>query len=193
MCVVELAQIASDPNVDEGRVRPLRRLDPALPRLTTGQRLDKDLACLGHDLLGAPDDLLDARLAHNASAHQVAGDLRNRVARSPLRLLRLGTVSERAPRIWAVLVKVPVGICLDHGWSLASTHVCKRLLHSEVDCQWVHPVNLPARDGEPEATRGQPRFPGRLGDVGRDGVAVVLDEEADRQVPGGGEVERLQR
>ena len=37
---------------------------------------------------------------------------------------------------------------------------------------------------KPEPARGEPRLAGRLLDGGRDGVPVVLDEEADREVPG---------
>ncbi len=44
-----------------------------------------------------------------------------------------------------------------------------------------------------EAAGGEPGLLGRRPDGGRDGVQVVLHEEADRQLPGGGQVEGLQR
>ena len=46
---------------------------------------------------------------------------------------------------------------------------------------------------KPGPAGGQPRLAGGLEDAGGHGVLVVLDEEADRQLPGGRQVERLQR
>ncbi len=45
---------------------------------------------------------------------------------------------------------------------------------------------------KPAPRRREAGLAGGLGDVGGDGVLVVLDEEAHRQLPGGGEVEGLQ-
>ena len=66
------------------------------------------------------------------------------------------------------------------------------LLHREVDGEWVHPIHLPGRNREAEATGAQPGFGRGLGDVGRDGIAVVLDEEHEGQLPRGRQVHCLQ-
>ena len=190
--VVELAQVAADPDVDEGRVGPLRRPDPPLSRLAAGQRFQQYVARLGHRPLRARPCLLDAGLADDPPAHEVPGDLRDGVTLAPLLLLVLGAVAEGAAGERAVLVEVAVGVGLDHRRATAGAHVRDRLLHGEVDGQRIHPVDLPARDAEAESPSGQPRLRGCLGDLGGDGVLVVLDEEADGQAPGCGEVERLE-
>ena len=68
-----------------------------------------------------------------------------------------------------------------------------RLDGGEVDREWVHAVDLPARQTEAGAAPRESGVTCHLVDVRRDGVQVVLDEEAQRQVPRGREIEGLQR
>ena len=81
---------------------------------------------------------------------------------------------------------------LDDDGALACAQPLLRSLHREVHGERVHAVDPPGRDAEAERARRQPRLPGGLLDAGRDGVEVVLDEEAERQPPRGRQVEALQ-
>jgi len=90
-------------------------------------------------------------------------------------------------------MEVAVDLRLDEGGTVARAHVRERFLHRQVHGERVHPVDSPARNAESRTTRRQSRLAGGLGDARRHGVPVVLDEEAQRQLPGRGQVERLQR
>ncbi len=189
----ELREVAAHAHVDPVRVGPLRGPDPPLAGLAAGQRLDQLAADLLHRGLGASERLGGLVGGHDAAALEVRGGLGERVPRPPGALLLLVPVAEGAACERAVLVEEPVGVDLDHGRAAAAAHVLDGLGHREVDRERVHPVDLPAGDVEAQAARGEPGLGGRLVDGGGDGVLVVLDEEADRQGPGRGEVHRLER
>ena len=180
------------PTSRKRRVRPQLRADALLARLARGVRLDQARADLPHRGLDRLADAGELVLGVEAAADEVALDLRDRVAVAPGRLLQLAAVAEGAARERAVLVEVAVGVGLDDGRATAVTHVLAGLLHGEVDRHDVLAVDLPAGDAETQPARGQPRLAGGLLDGRRHRVLVVLDEEADRELPRRGQVHRLQ-
>ena len=191
--VVELAQVAADTDLGERRVGPLRGANLPLAGLAAGHGLEQDVTDLLHHLLGASDRLLEVGACHQATTLEVAGGLAQRVALAPLALLLLGAVAEGAAGEGTVLMEEAVGVCLHEGRSVSGPHVRDGFSHRQVDREWIHAVDLPAGDVEARTATGETRLAGGLLDGGGDGVPVVLDEEADRKLPGCGEVERLQR
>ncbi len=190
---LELAQVPSDADVGEVGVGPFGRLDLALAGLAARQGLEEGVADLGHQLLGIRHGRGDGLLAHDLASDQVVRDLVDRVTLSPLGLLLLGAVAECAAGEGPVLVEVAIDVRLDDGGTFPRPHVGEGLLHRQVDGQRVHAIDLPTRHAEARSASGQPGLGGDLAHVRRHGVLVVLDEEADRQVPGAGQVEGLER
>src|ERR1035438_5881730 len=121
------------------------------------------------------------------------GDLGEGVARTPLCFLLPAAIPEGAAWEGAVLMEEAVDVRLDHGRAVPGPHVSDGLSHGDMHGQRVHAVDFPAGDAEARAARGQARLAGRLFHAGRYRVAVVLDEEAQRQLPRRGQVERFQR
>ena len=119
-------------------------------------------------------------------------DALERVARAPGGLLFLGAVAERAARVRAVLVEEAVDLGLDDRGAVAGAHALLGRLHRQVHGERVHAVDPPGGDREALPADREPRVGRDLVGAGRHRVEVVLDEEADRQLPGGGEVHRLE-
>ncbi len=134
----------------------------------------------------------DACLVDEAELGHLGCDAVQRVAGPPRGLFLLGAVAEGAAGERAVLVEEAVDERLDRDRALARPQPLLRPLHGQVHGERVHAVDPPGRDAEAERAPRQPRLAGGLRDGGRDGVEVVLDEEAERQVPRGGQVEALQ-
>ena len=86
----------------------------------------------------------------------------------------------------------PVDQRLDDDRTAPGSQALGRPLHHQVHRERIHAVDLPGGDAEAEGAGGQPGLAGRFGHRRRDRVAVVLDEEAERQLPGRGQVHRLQ-
>ena len=133
-----------------------------------------------------PAGVDEAQLGH------LRRDPLQRVAGPPRGLLLLGPVAERGPGERAVLVEEAVDERLDDDRPLAGAQRRQGTLHRQVHGERVHAVDPPGRDAEAERPRRQARLPGGFLDGGGDGVAVVLDEEAQRQLPRGREVEAFQ-
>ena len=189
---VELGQVAPDPGVDPGRVGQQCRAVPPRAGLAVGIGLEEARADLLHGLLAPGPQVEHGLLVQQTPLQHVPGDPDQRIAVAPGLLLVLGPVAERTPGERPVLVEVAVDVGLDERRPATAAHHLQRLLHGQVHGQRVHTVDPPARDGEAEAAGGQPGLTGRL--LGRRGhrVVVVLDEEADRHLPGAGEVEGLE-
>ncbi|MCY1418066.1 hypothetical protein D3C76_689650 [compost metagenome] len=136
----------------------------------------------GSDLFG-----IDQTTLLHAPAQVIEG-----IALAPGLFLFLAAVAERAAGEGAVLVEEAVDVGLDDGRPLAGAHVRQCLLHRQVDGQRVHAVDTPAGNVEGRAARGESWFGGGFLDRGRYRVTVVLDEEAQRQLPGGREVHGFQ-
>ncbi len=188
----ELREVASHSDVAEGGLRPFLRPDAALPGLAGGVGFEKAVADASHRGVGPLGGPLDLVGAQDATAREALGHQRDGVALPPPLLLLLGAVPEGAAREGAVLVEVPVKVGLDDRRAVAGAHVRQGLLRGQVDRERVHAVHAPARDGEAEAAYREARLGGHLADVRGHRVLVVLDEEAHRERPGGGQVERLQ-
>ena len=86
-----------------------------------------------------------------------------------------------------------IDVGFDQGRSSSTAHVFEGVLHGQVHSERVHAVDFPTCHAKSRAAGGQSRLTGDLRDVSRDGIQVVLDEEAQRQIPGCCEIERLQR
>ena len=86
-----------------------------------------------------------------------------------------------------------IDVGFDQGWSTSTAHVLEGVLHGQVHSERVHAVNFPTCHAKSWAAGGQSRLTGDLRDVSRDGIQVVLDEEAQGQIPGCCEIECLER
>ena len=116
-----------------------------------------------------------------------------RIARAPGRLLVLGAVAEGAARVRPVLVEEAVDLGLDDRGAVARAHALGGLLHREVHGERVHAVDAPAAGSRSPARAPRTAVSAVISSArGRDRVQVVLDEEADRQLPRRGEVHRLE-
>src|SRR5690606_5833945 len=120
------------------------------------------------------------------------GDAGERVALAPGRFFFFAAVAERAAGVGAVLVEVAVDLNLDDGGTPTAAQHLLRLLCGQVDRQRVHAVDPPRGDAEPEPAGGEPGFAGRFVHLGGHGVEVVLDEEAQWQLPRRSEVHRFE-
>ena len=189
---IHAGPVAADADVDEGRLRPQLRPDPQLPGTARRIGLGDPPGEFLHQLLAGPAQVVQLFAGGDAEPLQVAFGQLQRVPVAPARLLLLAAVAERAARERAVLVEVAVGVGLDHGRALTRADVREHLVHHQLDREGVLAVHPPAGDAEAEAADAQPRIGGGLVVRGRHGVVVVLDEEDDRQLPGGREVQRLQ-
>ncbi len=187
----ELARVAAHADVDEAGVGPELGTDAELARV-----LRVGLEQLGHGRghrgLRLRAHALDDLLVDEAELPHLRGDARERVARHPLLLLVLRAVAEGAARVGAVLVEVAVDLGLDDHGALARAHPLGGLLHREVHGERVHAVDAPRGDAEALTAHREARVGADLVGARRDRVEVVLDEEGDRELPGGGEVHRLE-
>ena len=168
------------------------RADAAAPGPGGGVRLDERADGQPHGLLRLLAHGGDARLIDEAQPGHLAREAAEWVAGAPGGLFLFGAVAEGAARERTVLVKEAVNERLDEYRALPRAQLLLRPLHREVHGERVHAVDPPGGDAEAERAGRQPRLPGGLLDGGRDGVAVVLDEEAERQAPRGRQVEALQ-
>ena len=188
----ELGAVTADADVHEGRVRPQFGPDAADPPLGLRVLLDERAGGQPHGLLGLVADGRHSRLVDEAELDHLAGHAAEWVAGPPGGLFLFAAVAEGAARERTVLVKEAVDERFDDYRAIPRAEPLLRPLHREVHGERVHAVDPPGGDAEAEGARRQPRFPGGLLDGGGHGVHVVLDEEAERQVPRGGQVEALQ-
>src|SRR5581483_4975631 len=172
---------------------PLGRTDPPLAGLTVRVGLEEDRTHIAHQVSGSNDRSGGLFARQQPPTNQMPGNLVDRVTLAPLGLLLLGAVPEGTAWKGAVLMEVAVDVGLDHGRSPARAHELNGFLHGQMDGKRVHAVDLPTRDSEPKTTRREPRFTSGFVDSSRHGVAVVLDEEAQWQLPRRREVERFER
>src|SRR5699024_9433713 len=91
-----------------------------------------------------------------------------------------------------VLVKEAVGFGFDKGRSLACTHIVDGGLLGQIYRQWIHPVYSPGSDFECRCTGCQSGMTGDISNMGGYRVEVVLYKKADREIPGGCQIERFQ-
>ncbi|MDT4857160.1 hypothetical protein FQZ97_915740 [compost metagenome] len=177
---LQFAEVATHADVAEIRTGPEFGANPPLAglaaRIGLGQRGHGAL----HRGLGPGAQLVDTVGVDQAALLHAPAEMLQRIARSPGLFLFLAAITEGAAGESAVLVEVTVDVGLDDGRPLAGAHVRQRLLHGQVDRQRVHAVDPPAGDIEGAAACRQTRLGGRLLDRGRHGVAIVLDEEAQR-------------
>ena len=168
-------------------------LDSALVRFTAGNSFGQFAQNPGHHILRPGGDSLDLLVVHDATSDQVTGNLINRIPRSPLGLFLLRPVAESASGEGPVLVEEAIHVGFDQSGSASTAHMLEGVLHGQVHSERVHAVDFPTCHAKSRAAGGQSRLSGDLGDVSRDGIQVVLNEEAQRQIPGCGEIERLER
>ncbi|MDT4845508.1 hypothetical protein FQZ97_794980 [compost metagenome] len=145
-----------------------------------------------HHVFAALAQRVDFSLRDQPAGDHFGGDTVQRVAAAPLRFLVLAAVAEGAAGEGAVLVEEAVDVHFDDGRAVARAHVRHGLGHGQVDRQRVHAVHLPGRNVEGLAARGQARLGGGFFHRGGHGVAVVFDEEAQRCLPGRGQVHGFQ-
>ena len=187
-------EVAADADVDERRVGPQLGADASRAglavRIGLGQARRRPRS---HGVLGLPRTAAMPSSSIRPSVDHL-GATRSSGSRARHDcLLVLGAVAEGAAgertrsggRSGRPAPRRPPGRC---------RRACAR--RPAAIARWTASGSMPStrQDGDAEAgaAAGQPRLAGCLGDRRRHGVEVVLDEEADRQLPGGGEVHRLE-
>src|SRR5690606_7221263 len=145
-----------------------------------------------HGLLRLLANGRDLVFAEVTEGDHLLRNTRERVALAPGRLLFPGAVAERAARVGTVLVEEAVHLGLDDRGALTGAHHLFCLLGGEVYGERVHAVYAPGVDAEAETARRQAVLAGDLLHTGGHRVEVVLNEEAERELPCGGEVHRLE-
>lgn len=188
--VLQFSQIAADTNVTKIGTRPQLWTEAPFPSgwIEVGKFGYRVL----HGLLHPPAQRLDLGGVNEPAVLHSGRHHIERIPRFPLLLFLFRSIPEGATRQRSALVEEAITISFHDGWPVACPHMSQRLLHRQVDRQWVHAVDLPTADAERQAPSRQTRFGSGLFDRRRYCIAIVLNKETKRQFPDRREVHGFQ-